>query len=135
MTTLGLKNINMLSKEQYATVDEPATDELYAISGSGFGFPSSNYEDLELGASGSTYTAPANGWFAIGKTPTATNQRLAMFSRCTNNSVRMATGVFSSASQANLFVYLPVMKNEIVTVMYTVAGGTDHFRFIYAEGE
>ena len=27
-------------------------------------FPSSKYIDLTLGASGSTYTAPANGWFS-----------------------------------------------------------------------
>ena len=31
MTTLGLKNVNMLSKEQFDTVAEPAKDELWAI--------------------------------------------------------------------------------------------------------
>lgn len=29
---------------------------------SGLGMPSSKYIDLTLGASGTTYTAPANGW-------------------------------------------------------------------------
>lgn len=31
MTTLGLKNVNMLSKEQYTGVSIPATDELWAV--------------------------------------------------------------------------------------------------------
>ena len=31
MTTLGLKNVNMLTKEQYDGVDVPATDELWAV--------------------------------------------------------------------------------------------------------
>lgn len=29
--TLGLKNINMMSKERYDGIEEPATDELYAV--------------------------------------------------------------------------------------------------------
>ena len=36
---------------------------------SGLGMPSSRYIDLTLGASGTTYTAPANGWvYCVGKT-------------------------------------------------------------------
>ena len=31
MTTLGLKNVNLLSKEQYDGIAEPAKDELYAV--------------------------------------------------------------------------------------------------------
>ena len=31
METLGLKNVNMLTKEQYDGVAEPATDELWAV--------------------------------------------------------------------------------------------------------
>ena len=31
MTTLGLKNINMLSKEQYDTVEDPVREELWAV--------------------------------------------------------------------------------------------------------
>lgn len=31
MTTLGLKNVNMLSKERYDNIVEPATDELWAV--------------------------------------------------------------------------------------------------------
>lgn len=32
---LGLKNINLLTKEQYSGIAEPATDELYAVEVSG----------------------------------------------------------------------------------------------------
>jgi hypothetical protein len=33
--------------------------------GAGWAMPSDTYEDLTLGASGTTYTAPANGWVSL----------------------------------------------------------------------
>ena len=131
MTTLGLKNINMLSKEQYATVDEPATDELYAISGSGFGFPSSNYEDLELGASGSTYTAPANGYFWIDKRTAGTSQYVFM-----NNITRGFSDIQQPYNSDDAIRFkLQAQKGDIVQINYSASGKTTYFRFIYAEGE
>lgn len=126
MTTLGLKNINMLSKEQYDTIAEPVKDELYAISGSGFGFPSDRYDDLELGASGSSYTAPANGYFFISKSGSS-GQYVKLTAKT------MAIVSVSNGGQA--IVYLPVKKGAEVRVDYNLSGATNAFRFIYAEGE
>lgn len=52
MTTLGLKNINMLSKEQYDGVAEPAKDELWAIEAV------ESYHDDE----GNWYRVYPDGW-------------------------------------------------------------------------
>lgn len=98
---------------------------------SGLGMPSGKYIDLTLGASGSTYTAPANGWFFISKVSTASGQIVSL----QNKTIIMQTGTYSSASGQGLKVYLPVKKGTVVAASYTTAGTTEAFRFIYAEGD
>jgi hypothetical protein len=130
MTTTGLKNVNMLTKEQYDGVSVPATDELYAVSGSGFGFPSSNAEDLELGATGTTYTAPANGYVYVNKSSTASGQYVNIY-----DGLSSSYRSISSGSGQPLLVHATVRKGKKYRVEYTAAGATNTFKFIYAEGE
>lgn len=130
MTTLGLKNVNMLSKEQYNGIAEPATDELYAISGAGFGLPSDRFIDLTLGASGATYTAPANGWVYVNKQGDA-NQ----FFNLTNPTKNYGVNEITSSSPFGLLIMLPVSKGDVFRIDYNLNGTTNVFRFIYAEGE
>jgi hypothetical protein len=128
--TLGLKNINMLSKDTYDGIMEPDKGELYVISGSGFGFPSSRYIDLELGASGTEYVAPANGWVSCIKYSSASNQHLDVSAKgkvgCKNT---------SPLSNDAIRCTCPVEKGDVFVVSYTAGGSVMHFRFIYAEGE
>jgi hypothetical protein len=131
MTTLRLKNINMMSREQFEDVSEPVQDELYAISGSGFGFPSSNYKDLELGASGTEYIAPANGYFQLVKATASTNQYISY----TNNAKGYGLNAFCPSSGSTMRTLFPAKKNDPVTISYSASGTTNTFRFIYAEGE
>lgn len=130
MTTTGLKNVNMLTKEQYDGISVPAEDELYAISSSGFGFPSSNYEDLELGASGTTYKAPANGYAFIIKESTASGQYVNIY-----DGTAISRRSISSASGQSVVVAAQVLKGKNFKIDYSAAGTTRIFRFIYAEGE
>lgn len=130
-TTTGLKNVNLLTKDRYLQIEQPATDELYAISGSGFGFPSSNFEDLELGASGTEYTAPANGYFYLQKVTSSTSQWVWVFNQTRGYS--SCAQVYPSGNKAVASVQ--AQKGDIVLITYTAAGATDYFRFIYAEGE
>lgn len=126
--TLGLKNVNLLTKEQYNGITEPATDELYAISGSGFGFPSKRYKDLTLGVTGTQYTAPANGWVYLAKSATATGQYIQI------NQWQYAVTSLSPGSGGSLRFLAPVSKGTF-NVSYSAGGSTTAFRFIYAEGE
>lgn len=128
-TTAAFKNINMLTKAQYDGVSSPATDELYAISGSGFGLPSSSrYQALTLGSSGASYTAPANGWVLFSKQVTASGQYIQA------NHAQFANNAIASASGQTLMLIIPVLKGTF-TVSYNAAGSTGSFKFIYAEGE
>ena len=124
-TISGLKNVNLMTKEQYDGISDLASDELYAVSGSGIGFPSSSHEDLTLGASGTKYTAPANGWFDLRKSASS-GQYIKLISKvesCVNSSGQVISA------------FLPIRKGQTVQVDYTATGTTHTFRFIYAEGE
>lgn len=94
-----------------------------------YAMPSNRYIDLTLGASDSTYIAPANGWVFIMKRATAVSQTLFIG----------ANGVCSSQESysTNMWmrVYIPIKKNAEFTVSYTAGGETRQFFFIYAEGE
>lgn len=127
-TTSGLKNVNLLTKAQYDAIADLASDELYAVSGSGIGFPSSDYEDLTIGASGAAYTAPANGWFTIGIVGRAGSTYAELVDSLSGN------GSCTSYSGGWGRACLPIRKGIPVQVYYW---GSDFkvFRFIYAEGE
>lgn len=129
METLELKNINMLTKEQFDSVTEPAMDELYAVSSSGFGKPSSKYIDLTLGASGSSYTAPADGWVCLEKKTTGSNQWLQL------NTDRIIDLSNAPASGNSLTALISVSKGEPFWAYYSAAGDTLRFKFFFDEGE
>ena len=126
----NLKNINLMSQDTFESIEQ-VDDELYAVSGSGIGFPSSRYEDLTLGASGTKYTAPANGWFYLNKATGGTNQYIVI----DNNTKGYGFMLPCYNSGVNLRDKLQVQKGDIVSVWYSASGTTNTFRFIYAEGE
>lgn len=98
---------------------------------SGLGMPSNEYIDLTLGASGTTYTAPANGWFWV--EISGGNYQFAHLANVTASGLGIQVGANTNASAIG---YLPTRKNDIVNIVY---GGTNStakkLKFIYAEGE
>ena len=96
---------------------------------SSWGMPSSKYIDLTLGASGTLYTAPANGWVYFNKIATATNQNLAMGAN------GLGFSIFSSSAGQWLGLTMPIQKGRNFYVSYTANGATNTFRFHYAQGE
>lgn len=110
---ISLSNINSTAKAKIANL----------------AMPSNSYIDLTLGASGSTYTAPADGYYSFAKKPTAIGQQ-------------MYIGVESGARfglHASVLNYLqatiPVKKNDIVQLTQNLGGDTAIWRFTYAQGE
>lgn len=95
---------------------------------SNLAMPSSSYIDLTLGASGSTYTAPTDGKLYINKSATATDQYIAMDNGIYTRILRSVGSINSVRLDFDL------KKGDVVTYTYTVAGTTNTFRFIYAEG-
>lgn len=93
------------------------------------GMPSNQYIDLTLGADGSTYTAPADGYLYLAKNSTASGQRIRFFNATTLG----ATVCWSSGIQ-NLEIMMPVAKNDAIRIIYSADGITNSFKFIYANG-
>lgn len=92
---------------------------------SSLAMPSSKYIDLTLGASGSTYTAPANGWI------------LCTLSVQANGYIRVQNfwAQSNNVDDSYVSIFYPITKGESVSIEYTKYLSTIFFRFIYAEGE
>lgn len=97
--------------------------------------PSGKYINLTLGASNSTYTAPADGYFVI--LMNAVNN--------TTMTVGMASGVsrvgFTTVIPANNNLqgnnfggFIPVKKGDTASVFYSGTTSAFRFRFVYAVG-
>ena len=97
---------------------------------SGWGMPSTRGYQLTLGVSGSTYEAPANGWFYIDKIATAAGQELNI-----ENKRAGCYTIWSSASNQALRLMMPCSAKSTITITYSAAGNTIWFGFKYAEGE
>lgn len=96
------------------------------IVGAGLGMPSSTYTDLTIGADGTQYTAPANGYvnFAC-----LAGTMLQLYNLT-------AGSLFSSVQVANssaLGIWLPVKKGDIFSI-YSIVTTPLRLRFHYAEG-
>lgn len=118
--------------EEAETVDVEQASTVASSTISGWSMPSSNYIDLTLGASGATYTAPANGWFAGWTTQSPGNFQFMNFMVGNVNDGYACEAVIPSSFQCPTL--LPVKKGQVMTVQYNTSGLT-MFRFYYAESE
>ena len=139
-------NINTALNNNWDIIDSIATDlnskadtnlsntnNQAKILMSGMGMPSIRYIDLTLGASGSTYTAPANGWFTLRKIANSDGSANDKYCEIYNNT--SSTGVHNNGMYGFLFICtIPVLKGDIIQINYNATGNTDLFRFIYAQG-
>lgn len=104
---------------------------------SGLAMPSGKYIDLTLGASGTKYTAPANGWFYVaGNLGKASgNIGLQLLNLTSHIGTRDVSYVPSTSAEYGVGQNICAKKGDIVQI--NIAGTLDSpiFRFIYAEGE
>lgn len=117
-----------ISSFKFADVDSVANSNASNFSQagrsylSGLGMPSGKYIDLTLLASDGTYTAPANGWFAV------RGQSALLYNITTFYGTQM-TATYANSSFCNL----KAKKGDVVRLWYN--GSPNLLRFVYAEGE
>ena len=98
-----------------------------------WGLPSVKFVDFTLGASGTNYIMPANGWLTFSKRlGAATAQYIAMYNNTTN---MYLVNTIKGDKDNELCVFLPVRKGDSINIGYNATGETTRFRFHYAEGE
>ena len=90
--------------------------------------PSSTYVSLTLGASGTSYTAPTDGYYRLSCMPTV----------ATTNYIAITTPtLYITMANAqigySLDRFAPVKKGDVITIAYLNIQSVD-FRFVYAKG-
>lgn len=131
-----VETVEAIAFEMNEIADTLATIDLSNISASGkslaskLGAPSSRYIDLQLGASGTIYTAPANGWVCI-RTITPDDYGFVSLALAEPYSMEnLGRGKANECAATTL----KVSVGAKFIVHYTIAELT-YFRFHYAEGE
>lgn len=101
----------------------------------GMGMPSGRYIDLTLGASGTTYTAPANGYILLRKGSPSANNYINLLIETKSGWVLVDSAVWSSSEYTWIKgVFAGCKKGQRIQIDYNTTGSTDSFQFIYAEG-
>lgn len=123
----GKANINL------ANVNNSGTSR-----GASWAMPSTTNVELTLGASGATYTAPANGWFTLRLTSKGgTGEAWVIVSSSASAlSVRDSNYHTNTTTELGLYCSIPVKAGNVISISYatmpTVVARV--LRFIYAEG-
>ena len=100
------------------------------------GMPSATYDDLTLGASGTTYTAPANGYYFLHKAGSGAGQYLTVINKTSSGDVSEWQHIcYDIFGGSQLTCLMPAKKGDKIHIGYSLGGTTYTFRFIYAEGE
>lgn len=100
---------------------------------SGNAMPSSAFINLTLGASGSSYTAPSNGYFYLNKV-VGSDWYYTSLDVYTSSDTFLYSVFADCYRTSPATIIVPVFKGQKVTVNYNASGVTNYFRFIYAKG-
>lgn len=124
-----LQNADLIN---IARLEEELVDRTTAVQAAHAAMPSNKYIDLTLGASGSTYTAPADGWIYIRSAPTNVG---GFFDIIVNGGRRSVPSRASDHFGPEWYVtnLVPITKGANFTVNYNAAKCVV-FRFYYAFG-
>lgn len=96
----------------------------------GIGMPSRKYDNLTLGATGSSYIAPANGYFCLSKLANGGTQFANLI-----NSGKNVRIIGTATAGIYIYIYIPAAKGDIIFCYYNATGKTEFLRFAYAEGD
>lgn len=116
----------------YANVDASNFTDSGTTFLSGLGMPSNRYETLTVGASGSTYTAPANGLFWMTANSNGGGQFI-VISNTSKGNIRLISWTFDYSNSRRLTTFIWVNKGDRVSVSYTTRS-VESLRFFYASG-
>lgn len=120
------------SLQSKATVDMDNLSTAGKAEVAGLATPSNKYIDVALGASGTTYTAPANGWVCFSYTTNSANRYIALENLSGNWGI---TSWCPVGYDNGLGLALPVLKQDIFRTNYTADGSVKSLKFYYAQGE
>lgn len=101
---------------------------------SSFGMPSGKCITLTAGASGTKYTAPANGWVSFCVEGNA-NGLFGLNNLTITDSARISTFIPAPAKGVTYRTFMPIMKNSEFSIEFYNSITPQWLVFIYAQGE
>ena len=125
---IATKDANTL----YTTTDETDSSTSYTTTElSTMGMPSSRYDNITLGSSGASYTAPGNGYYYmyIPTGSSANNQLIYM-----ENVGKPCVSTTAPGTLTGIACTLPVLSGDTVKIYYVRQGTSSTLRFYYAQG-
>ena len=123
----GVVGINFNPKLPFRVVDYSDKPTV-----SGWTMPSNKYIDLTVGASASTYTAPANGYFYFYAIVKVDNCTLLLDNLSTQG---LRSHIRVPKATADGSVFMLAKKGDTIQIAYDNSLQKSTLRFIYAEGE
>lgn len=114
------------TKKAYGIMTKSPTNNEYM---GHMAMPSDKYIDLELGASGTTYTAPADGYCYLNTTNLNDYMSVTIENKTAGY---MVTSVDNAGSSVRIL--MPVKKNDTFEIRYSSLGTQTIERFFYAVG-
>ena len=91
--------------------------------------------DISLQSSGSSYTAPADGYFYIRLQGNSTDEKDYIIMNNTSNNFLVLARKGISSPTAEIISYIPVSKNNIVSISYSIGTlSTSNLKFFYLNG-
>lgn len=134
LTEKDPETIYMIEGEtQDANVDLSNLSNLGKAQIANLSMPSDKYTDLTLGASGSVYTAPSDGWYYLKYNSTGNTCSVVMEIRPNNGAILYGCNNGISGATHNPQTTLFVRKGSTIRITHQV-GTAEIFRFIYAKG-
>lgn len=131
-----VRDASLINVAEIASV---IADKVDAQQASAASMPSNKKVTIELGASSSNYTAPANGWFqaSIKSKGTTKNTYIGLRNTTSGFHARYANYHNSTSVENTLICNCPARKGETVNIYYDVAAtiSSQSLEFIYAEGD
>ncbi len=128
-----VQNANLINAGR---IEEKLADKTDKVQASLASMPSDKYIDLTVGASGTIYVAPANGYVDFIRTCASTNEFVAMATISENGADLLHTKSTAGTANNTANVYAPVKKGDSFKIVYTATGtAINSLRFIYAEGD
>ena len=129
-------NIDNITTDLNNKADKDLTNTVGALSSSSkeyftkISFPSDKYIDLTMGANGTSYTAPANGWFQFfGTINTGYMHFINHVNGFQSDYIRnQGSGAMTGCCK------IATKKGDVVVINYNSTITTTNFRFVYAVG-
>ena len=119
-----------------ARIEETLVTKTNKVQAAEASMPSDRYNDLTLGASGTTYTAPANGWFSIQVEVSGNNQFFSSVVSVAVGDYGFVIPIWTGGGSIPVRVIVPCLAGRIFKTNYNCTiNSVTEFRFIYAQSE